>query len=168
MKEFFIGFLLGILLTAATGAYFVARKSHRVQHAQDVTAVALQRAADAVEAKLVAWHLTGDDIEKELTATGKVVRRQMGDFGAAVADAAGDAKITGKIKAKLALDKELSALGISVSTTEGRVTLSGNVTSSKQISRAMMLALETDGVREVSSTLHVKPSLRDAEVSGRQ
>ena len=62
-----------------------------------------------------------------------------------------------KIKAKLALDKELSALGISVTTTDGRVTLSGNVPSTKHISKAMMLALETDGVREVSSTLKVKP-----------
>jgi len=156
MKEFFIGFLLGIVLTAATGAYFVVRKSHSVRHAQDVTAAAIQRTADAVEAKLAAWHLKPDDIQKELTATGKVVRRQMSDFGEAVADAATDAKITGKIKAKFALDKELSALGISVSTTDGRATLAGNVTSAKQISRAMVLALETDGVREVSSTLKVK------------
>jgi osmotically-inducible protein OsmY len=156
MKEFFIGFLLGIVLTAATGGYFVARKSKSVKHAQDVTASALHRAADAVEAKIIAWHLTGDDIQQELADTGKVVRRQMSDFGAAVADAASDAKITGKIKAKLALDKELSALGISVNTTDGRVTVSGNVTNSKQIGRAMMLALETDGVREVSSTLRVR------------
>jgi gas vesicle protein len=156
MKEFFIGFLLGIVLTAATGGYFVARKSKSVKHAQDVAASAFHRAADAVESKLVAWHLTGDDIQQELTDTGKVVRRQMSDFGAAVADAASDAKITGKIKAKLALDKELSALGISVNTTDSRVTLSGNVSNSKQIGRAMMLALETDGVREVSSTLKVK------------
>lgn len=156
MKEFFIGFLLGIAVTAATGGYFVIHKKQGVRHAQDATISALQRAADAVEAKLVAWHLTGDDIEKELTSTGKVVRRQMGDFGAAVADAATDAKITGVIKAKYALDKEVSALGIGVTTTDGRVTLSGNVSSSKQISKAMVLALETDGVREVSSTLHVK------------
>ena len=156
MKEFFLGFLLGIVLTAATGGYFVIHKNKKVRHAQDVTVSALQRAADAIEAKLVAWHLTGDDIQKELTDTGKVVRRQMSDFGAAVADAAGDAQITGKIKAKLALDKELSALGISVRTTDGRVTLAGNVTSSKQIGKAMLLALETDGVREVSSTLKLK------------
>ena len=156
MKEFFIGFLVGVVLTAATGGYFVIRKHKSVQHAQDVTASAFQRTADAIEAKLVAWHLTTGDIEKELTDTGKVVRRQMSDFGEAVADAAGDTKITGKIKAKFALDKELSVLGISVNTTDGRVTLSGNVSSSKQISRAMMLALETAGVREVSSTLQVK------------
>jgi gas vesicle protein len=157
MKEFFLGFLLGVVLTAATGAYFVLHKNKKVQHAQDVTASALQHAADAVNTKLAAWHLTGDDIDKELTDTGKVVRRQMSDFGAAVADAASDAKITGKIKAKFALDKEISALGISVSTTDGRVTLSGNVASSKLIGKAMMLALETDGVREVSSTMKVKP-----------
>jgi hyperosmotically inducible protein len=156
MKEFFIGFLLGIAVTAATGGYFFIHKKDSVRHAQDVTASAIHRAADAVEAKMVAWHLTGDDIEKELTATGKVVRRQMGDFGVAVADDFSDRKITAKIKAKYALDKEVSAFGVEVTTTDGRVTLSGNVSSNKQISKAMMLALETDGVREVSSTLRVK------------
>jgi len=157
MKEFFIGFLVGVVLTAATGGYFVIHKNKKVRHVQDVAASALQNASDAIEAKLAAWHLTTGDIEKELTDTGKVVRRQMSEFGASMADAAGDAKVTGKIKAKFALDKELSALGISVSTSDGRVTLAGNVSSAKQISRAMMLALETDGAREVSSTLKVKP-----------
>ena len=156
MKEFFIGFLVGVVVTATAGGYFVIHKKKGVRHAQDITAAALQRATEAVEAKLVAWHLTTGDIEKELTDTGKVVRRQMSNFGEAVADAASDAKITGKIKAKFALDKELSVLGISINTTDGRVTLSGNVTTAKEISRAMMLALETDGVREVSSTLQVK------------
>jgi len=156
MKEFTIGFLLGIILTVAAGAYFVFHKNKRVRHAQDVTASALQHATDAINAKLAAWHLTGDDIEKELTDTGKVVRRRVSDFGASVADAAGDARITGTIKAKYAFDKELSALGLSVNTTDGRVTLSGNVSSSKLIGKAMMLALETDGVREVQSTLQVK------------
>ena len=93
MKEFFIGFLVGIVLTAATGGYFVLRKNKNVRHAQDVTASAIQHAAGAVEAKLVACHLTGDDIQKELTDTGKVVRRQMSDFGAAVADVDGESRI---------------------------------------------------------------------------
>ena len=157
MKEFFIGFLLGVVLTVATGGYFVFHKSKHVRHAQDTTATAIQHAADAINGEIVAWHLTGDDVEKELTGTGKVVRRQVSDFGATVANAASDAEITGKIKTKLALDKELSALSVSVTTTDGRVTLSGTVTSSKQIGKAMMLALETDGVREVASTLKVKP-----------
>jgi gas vesicle protein len=157
MKEFFIGLLVGAVLTAATGAYFfVARKNVHVRHAQDSTAVALHRAAEAIEVKLQAWHLTSGDIKDELTRTGKVVRRQMRDFGAAMADAAADAKITAAVKAKFALDRELSAMSISVNTTDGRVTLSGTVPSHHLIGKAMMLALETDGVREVSSTLQVK------------
>ena len=53
--------------------------------------------------------------------------------------------------------RELSALSISVNTTAGVVTLSGFVNSTEDISKAMLLALETDGVREVISTLQVKP-----------
>jgi gas vesicle protein len=157
MKVFFTGLVLGVVLTAFTTWYFfVARKSHPVQHAQDVTAAALQRTADSIEAKLVTWHLTPADIQEELTKTGKVVRRQMREVGAAMADASADAAITAKIKAKYAFDKELSAWSISVSTTDGRVTLSGNVSSPRLIGKAIMLALETDGVREVSSTLQVR------------
>ena len=159
MKAFFAGFVLGVVLTVFTGWYFlVAHKSQHVRHAQDVTAATLQRTADAIEGKLVAWHLTAADIQQELAKTGKVVRRQVRDFGTAVADASADAAITAKIKGKYALDKELSAWGISVSTTDGRVTLSGNVSSTRLIGKAMMLALETDGVREVTSTLQVKKS----------
>jgi hypothetical protein len=157
MKAFFTGLALGVLLTVFTGWYFcVARKSQPIQQAQDATAAALQRTSDAIEAKLAAWHLTSPDIQEELTKTGRVVRRQMRDLGAAFADASADAAITAKIKAKYALDKELSAWGVSVSTTDGHVTLSGNVSSPKLIGKAVMLALETDGVREVSSTLQVK------------
>ena len=157
MRDFFIGLIVGAVLAAATSWYFmVARKSQSVQHAQDVTAATLQRGADAIEAKLVAWHLTTTDIQEELAKTGKVVRRQMRDFGTAVANASSDAAITAKIKAKFALDRDLSALSISVNTTAGRVTLSGNVSSPRLIGKAMMLALETDGVREVNSTLQVK------------
>ena len=84
------------------------------------------------------------------------MRHQAREFGSVIADAAGDAKITGVIKAKLKLDRDLAGAGIVVSTTDGRVTLSGNVLSAKLIGRAVGLAYDTDGVREVSSTLKVK------------
>jgi osmotically-inducible protein OsmY len=146
MKDFFIGLVVGAFLTAGTGWYFiVARKDPRVVHAWDV-----------VDAKLTAWHLRGDDIKDELSRTGKVLRRQAGDFGAAMVSASSDAAITAKIKAKYAVERDLSAFGISVNTTDGRVTLAGNVTSHQQIGKAMLIALETDGVREVNSTLQVK------------
>jgi hyperosmotically inducible protein len=146
MKNFFIGLLVGAFLTAGTGWYFlVGRSDPRLAHAWDV-----------VDAQLTAWHLRGDDVREELGHTGRVLRRQVSDFGAAVASASSDTTITTKIKAKYAMEHDLSVFGISVSTTDGRVTLAGNVTSHDQIGRAMLLALETDGVREVNSTLQVK------------
>jgi len=146
MKDFFIGLVVGVFLTASTGWYFmVARKDPRVVHAWDV-----------LDGKLTAWHLRGDDIKDELSRTGKVLRRQAGDFGAAMFSASADTAITAKIKAKYAVEHDLSAFSISVNTTDGRVTLAGNVTSHQQIGRAMLIALETDGVREVNSTLQVK------------
>jgi osmotically-inducible protein OsmY len=146
MKDFFIGLIVGAFLTAGTGWYFtVARKNPHVVHAWDM-----------VDAKMTAWHLHGDDIKDELSRTGKVLRRQASEFGVAVANATSDAAITAKIKAKYTIDREISAFGISVNTTDGRVTLAGNVTSHQQIGKAMLIALETDGVREVNSTLQVK------------
>jgi hyperosmotically inducible protein len=73
-----------------------------------------------------------------------------------MASASSDTAITTKIKTKYALEHDLSVFGISINTTDGRVTLAGNVTSHDQIGRAMLIALETDGVREVNSTLQVK------------
>ena len=157
MKVFVAGFLTGVAMTALCGWYFyIGRHDSRVKHAQDATATAIRQATTAFEAKLEAWHLTSADIEQEVSKTGKVVRHQAREFGSVIADAAGDAKITGVIKAKLKLDRDLAGAGIVVSTTDGRVTLSGNVLSAKLIGRAVGLAYDTDGVREVSSTLKVK------------
>jgi osmotically-inducible protein OsmY len=72
------------------------------------------------------------------------------------ADFAGDARITAEIKARLVLDSDLSALNISVSTTDGRVTLSGRVASAELAGKAVRLSYEAKGVREVFSTLQVK------------
>jgi osmotically-inducible protein OsmY len=83
------------------------------------------------------------------------VRRKARDIGEAAADAAVDARATAAIKTKLAADPDLSALRISVSTTAGRVTLSGMVSSYEFIGKAMAMALDTEGVREVISTLQV-------------
>ena len=147
MTKFLFGFLLGALLTAGAGWYFfMGRNNPHVSHAWD-----------AVDAQLAAWHLHGDDIRAELEHTGRVLRRQATDFGAAVASASSDTAITARIKAKYALDRDLSVFSISINTTNGHVTLAGTVTSHQQIGRAMLIALETDGVREVNSTLQVKP-----------
>ncbi|MEI6085352.1 MAG: BON domain-containing protein, partial [Verrucomicrobiota bacterium] len=122
IKDFFVGLLTGVFLCGLIGGYYVIRKKPAVRHAQDTTAAAIHNAVATLDTKLEAWHLTSTDIERELTQTGKVVRRQMTDFGVAIADAASDSALTGKIKAKLALDKDLNGFSIGVTTTDGRVT----------------------------------------------
>ncbi|MFH0872503.1 MAG: BON domain-containing protein [bacterium] len=100
--------------------------------------------------------MRAEDIQKELVEKGRVVRRKARAIGEAAADAALDARATATIMAKLAADPDLSVLSISVATAAGRGTLSGTVASPELIGKATALALETDGVREVVSTVQVK------------
>ena len=113
---------------------------------------------DAISEKVGDLSWRSEDIKEELARTGKVVRKKAQEVGAKVADATANARTTAAIKTKLALDPDLSALTISVSTTDGVVTLSGTVSDFEHIGKAMRLAMETEGVREVMSTLQVKQS----------
>lgn len=164
MKSFVIALLLGIILGAA-GYWFVQQPPAKdaaqlAQQKAGEAGKALTGAADeakqAITAKLEALQLQAQDIRDELQQTGKIVRRKARDVGATVADTAADARITAEIKRKLAIDTELSVFAVSVSTADGRVTLSGTVSSPELIGRAILAALGTDGVREVVSTLQVK------------
>ena len=168
MRTFFNGLVLGIIVGAGgVWFYFHAHDVPDVreieQHAGVQADRALQSTRDAAEqakqvlaARLDALELNAGEIRKELSATGKVVRRRARDLGAAIADVTADAQITTAVKTKLAADPELSALDISVDTTAGRVTLSGAVAAPRLIGKAIELALQTSGVHAVVSTLQVK------------
>lgn len=106
---------------------------------------------DAVSDKLAEWHLTPDDIKSDLAKTGQVVRTK----AQAVGEKISDARIVTVIKAKFVLDSSLSAPDISVESHEGEVTLGGTVASPELIGRALILALDTDGVRSVVSKITV-------------
>ena len=67
-----------------------------------------------------------------------------------------DTAITAKIKTKLLGDPTISGFAISVETFRGRVILSGFVSSQAQVDRAIALAREVPGVREVQSALVIK------------
>lgn len=117
---------------------------------------AAKSAEHAVQDKLKVLDLRTNDFKDELARTGHIIRRKAEEAGRAIADATADARITAAIKAKLLASHELSAFSISVNTTNGIVTLSGTVPSLEAISKAMLLALEIEGVTEVISTLQVK------------
>jgi len=69
--------------------------------------------------------------------------------GEKIKDAAHDAAITSKIKAKMALDDTVKARAIDVSTDGSTVTVSGTVGSRAEHDRAVALARETAGVTTV-------------------
>lgn len=151
MKTFFC-FLLGLVIGFA-GHWYISQPSpaDRVVHRDGETgeSPADQRSSsDEI--------FDDEKIKDELARTGRVIREKAKDAGDAIADATANTRVTAAIKSKLVKDTGLSAFKIDVDTTDGVVTLSGNVSSHQEIDKAMDLALETEGVRKVISTLQVK------------
>lgn len=150
--------LIGVILGAAAVWIYTTKEGRsQARSTGEQIENATKSARDTIQEKLKVLDLRSDDIKDELARTGQVVRRKAREAGQAVADATADARITAAIKGKLIANRDLSALSISVNTTGGIVTLSGTVSSPEDISKAMLVAMETDGVREVVSTLQVKP-----------
>jgi osmotically-inducible protein OsmY len=71
-----------------------------------------------------------------------------------------EAATTTKIKAKMALDDTVKSRTIDVTTTGTTVTLSGNVRTPAERTRAVTLARETAGVTQVIDHLVVQPNDR--------
>ncbi len=106
---------------------------------------------NAIGDKLTEWHLTPDDIKNDLAKTGQVVRTKAQAVGEKIADG----RIVTVIKAKYVIDRDLSAIDISVDSQDGAVALGGTVASPELIGKAIALALDTDGVRGVTSKIAV-------------
>jgi hyperosmotically inducible protein len=63
-----------------------------------------------------------------------------------------DAWITTKVKSEFAASKSVKATDVSVSTTEGVVTLSGNVATAKEKTHAANIAKKVKGVKSVDTS----------------
>ena len=167
MRGFSTGLILGIVL-GAVGFWFLQKKANEHPEAElryeqsaaqlrsNATAAA-QNMSDALRAKLDTLDLRTDQIKDELTRNGKIFRHKAQDIGDQALDAASDAHAVVEIKAKFASDTTLSVWSISVGCTQGHVNLSGSVASPDDIGRAVAIALDVGGVRDVTSTLEVKP-----------
>jgi len=152
MKNTFISFLVGLLVGIAGHWYFTQPGSKRtVADAQE----SMRSTASSIGQSLKET-FDSDKIKDELARTGKVIREKAGKTGDSLADAAANARSTATIKAKLLKESSLASLTIHVNTTDGVVTLSGTVPSHEAIAKAMELALDTEGVKKVISTLQVK------------
>lgn len=137
------------LATTTHDATEAARAS--ADRAVDKTRAAASDVSDAVQQKMRDWNLTPENIRAELGRGKEVVRENAARAGEKIADA----RIVTMIKAKYVLDRDLSAVDIDVDSRDGRVTLNGSVASEAALGKAVALALDTDGVRNVSSRLSV-------------
>ena len=155
MKSF-LAFLLGAVLGFGAHWFMSQPRSDRtVANARGNLEDTGERIKDS---------FNGETIKDELSRTGQVIREKTRKAGVAISDATANARITGSIKAKLLQERASTALAIDVDTTDGVVTLSGTVPSHDEIVKAMNLAMETDGVHKVVSTLQVKaPAAAEAK-----
>ncbi len=154
----FLALIIGVAIGAAAIWYYHTTQGRaQVQSAGEQIQNAAKSAGQTIEDKLRDLHLTTNEIKADLAKAGTVIRTKAQEAGRAIADATADSRITAKIKAKFLADRDLSAWSISVNTTGGVVTLSGTVSSTAAISKAILVAYETDGVHQVISTLQVKP-----------
>ena len=96
---------------------------------------------------------------RELAAEVKEESREAAAKAGDVADKTGaaitDAAITSAVKAKFLADTTVKGLRIDVDTSNGMVTLNGNVSSKAEADRATTLARNTDGVKSVHSNLKI-------------
>lgn len=143
----FVSFLVGVLVGVAGHWFFTQGRSQPiVASTEESVKNAGQSLKDTFDT---------EKIKDELSRTGQVIREKARQAGSAISDAAANARTTTTIKAKLLKEPNISSLKIDVDTTDGVVTLSGKVASHDQIARAMSLALETEGVHKVVSSLQV-------------
>jgi len=163
----FTGFLVALVVGGVLGAgvcYYVLGNSAVASSAKAPTPAANAPAVpvvgpepeDYITRKLRQWNLTPDEIKRDLARARDVVREKGRVLGDKVKAATADATVIAKIKAKYTLDDQLSALAIIVDSRDGHVKLSGKVASVDLIGRAIVLALDTDGVTDVVSSLQVE------------
>lgn len=67
-----------------------------------------------------------------------------------------DTVVTTKVKTALLADSDIKGLDVNVNTSEGVVTLAGEVNNQLQIDRAGKLAGEVEGVKSVTNNLTIK------------
>jgi osmotically-inducible protein OsmY len=150
MKIAILFFLIGVI----AGGY--AMRAYDERDGTSAARSAGQAAGklkNGLDEKLRQWRLTPDDIKSDLARTGEIVRANARVAGERISDA----RILTVIKAKYVLDRDLSARDIEVRVKDGRVVLAGTVPSPELIGKAVALALDTDGVRNVSARLAVVP-----------
>lgn len=100
--------------------------------------------------------VTGSAGAQTAREVGADVREKTAQAADATMRALEDGRLTTKIKAKMALDDSVKALNLDVDTRDGVVTVQGDVRSEAERQRALALARETAGVKQVIDRLRIR------------
>lgn len=156
MKTAFLFLLIGAIAGVLGWRYYERTQNptlaQRAGDLVDKTRDVATDTKDAVASKAEDWKLNSESIKEELAKTGQIVRKNAKAAGEVI----DDARIIAVIKGKYVMVKELSAFAITVDCKDGRVRLTGSVSSPEHIGKAVKLALETNGVQDVVSQLVVR------------
>ena len=98
----------------------------------------------------------GTSGEERAREAGEAVRDRTSEAANTARRALEDGTLTSKIKAKMALDDTVKALDLNVDTANHVVTVSGTVRTRAERDRAIALARETAGVRDVVDRIVIK------------
>jgi hyperosmotically inducible protein len=142
MRTLLRAFLVVLVVVAAAFLLLGYWSGARVQSARD------QRSQPAVGT-------SGVDVQRA-RERGAAIGERAATATQKVENAVGEAALTTKIKAKMALDDTVKARTIDVTTEGSTVTLSGTVGSEAERVRAVALARETAGVTRVVDHLQIR------------
>ena len=155
MKKVFISFVLGVVVGAGGYWWLTAKdRNEDLQAARDKALQSAERMKGKIEETVN--EISVGEIKEELARSSMVVREKTRKATGAISDATANARITATIKGKFLAESGLASFHINVDTTDGLVTLSGTVSSPDDVAKAVRLALDTEGVHKVISTLQVK------------
>jgi hyperosmotically inducible protein len=91
----------------------------------------------------------GQASAEQAKRAGQEISQKTAEAAKSAQEALSDGALTAKIKAKMALDDTVKALNLNIDTVDGVVTVKGRVRSTAERDRALALARETNGVRQV-------------------
>ena len=92
---------------------------------------------------------TAGQVAERARQAGQEISAKTAEAAKTAQEALSDGGLTAKIKAKMALDDTVKALDLNIDTVNGVVTVTGKVRTRAERDRALALARETNGVRQV-------------------
>jgi hypothetical protein len=144
---------VGSRIDAATN-----RVSNSVANATDSMSSAAQGMVD--QARMMEWKLSASDIQADLDNNNPIVRTKNNAAGTPTGNV-DKSVLKSSVESRLAANSDLAALKLDVDAEkDGEIQLSGKAYSAAQVGNAIALALDTDGVNQVTSKIKLDKDAR--------